>query len=195
MRGGLRQFGRRRDRPSLRPRYPQAAPRRSCEHGRQAPACARSAHENPARRARAAWSCAIAVTVPLRLVRCSSAISPKNVPSASRTRWFGSSISTSPAVMKYIEDAASPRRTRISPCSMVRARNSRMMSAISVALRVREQRHPRQHAPGHDEIAPPHLVGKGGRDDRDRQRDHRKAAMMAKTETTLPSGVTGTTSP
>src|SRR5439155_15515660 len=31
----------------------------------------------------------VAVTVPLRLVRCSSAISPKNVPSESWTRWFG----------------------------------------------------------------------------------------------------------
>ena len=41
---------------------------------------------------------------------------------------------------------------------------------------MREQRHPRQHAPGDDEIAPLHLLGKGGRDDRDRQRDHGKAA-------------------
>ena len=40
---------------------------------------------------------------------------------------------------------------------------------------MREQRHPRQHAPGDDEIAPPHFVGKRGRDDRHRQRDHREA--------------------
>ena len=59
---------------------------------------------------------------------------------------------------------------------MVCARNSRMMSDISVAPEMREQRHPRQHAPGDDEIAPPHLVGKGGGDDRHRQRDHHEAA-------------------
>ena len=47
----------------------------------------------------------------------------------------GNSISTSPAVMKYIDAAGSPRRTRISPVSMVWARNSRMMSAISAARR------------------------------------------------------------
>ena len=40
---------------------------------------------------------------------------------------------------------------------------------------MREQRHPRQHGPGDDEIAPPHFVGECARDDRDRQRDHRKA--------------------
>ena len=37
--------------------------------------------------------------------------------------------------MKYIEVAASPRRTRISPVSMVWARSSRMISAISAARR------------------------------------------------------------
>ena len=41
---------------------------------------------------------------------------------------------------------------------------------------MREQRHPRQHPPGHHEIAPPYLVGKGGGNDRHRQRDHRQAA-------------------
>src|SRR5437762_1641963 len=71
----------------------------------------------------------------LRLVRCSSAISPKNVPSESRTRWLGRSISTSPAVMKYIEEAGSPRRTSTSLDSMVCARNSRMISDISEAPR------------------------------------------------------------
>ena len=40
---------------------------------------------------------------------------------------------------------------------------------------MREQRHPRQHGPGDDEITPPHFIGECARDDRDRQRDHRKA--------------------
>ena len=69
-----------------------------------------------------------------RRARRSTAISPKKCPTPSRTRSFLSSIWTSPAAMKYIECAASPRRTITSPGSTVCARINRMMSAISPAL-------------------------------------------------------------
>ena len=47
-----------------------------------------------------------------------------------------------------------------------------MISAIVVASRLGEERHLRDHAPGHDELAPVDHVGEGGRDDADRQRQH-----------------------
>ena len=137
----------------------------------------------------------VAVTVPLRLVRCNSAISPKNVPFDSRTRWLGSSISTSPAVMKYIDEAGSPRRTSTSRASMVCARNSRMMSTISEAPRCEnsgtrasmaqvtmKSRRRTSSVNARETIATGNAI-------------IAKPTTMANTDTILPSGVTGTTSP
>ncbi len=95
---------------------------------------------------------------------CSSAISPKKVPSASFHHACASAaaISTSPAVMKYIDEAASPRRNQdLAPARMVRARSSR----IDVGdLRGRQAARTAAPAPASpcvtDEIAPLHLLGK-----------------------------------
>ncbi len=105
------------------------------------------------------------------------------------------SISTSPAVMKYIDFATSPRRTSTSPASMVRACSRGMMSAISAARRCENSG---------TRASMPQVTTKS------RRRTSSAMAVemiaigsaiitspltMVKTDTTLPSGVIGTTSP
>jgi hypothetical protein len=50
-----------------------------------------------------------------------------------------------------------------------------MISAMPAASSEREQRHARDHAPGHHEFATMDLLGEGGGDDADRQRQHHHA--------------------
>ena len=52
------------------------------------------------------------------------------------------------------------------------ARNKRMMSAMSLALKLSEQRHAGHHAPGYDEVTAINFVGESRGDDTDRQGDH-----------------------
>ena len=88
---------------------------------------------------------------------------------------FFSATSTSPAAMKYIECAASPSRTITSPGStQLRAQKLHDVGDLD-GVELGEQRHPRDHAPGDDEIAAVDLLGKGVGDDADRQRDHDQA--------------------
>ena len=137
----------------------------------------------------------IAVTVPLRLVRCNSAISPKNVPSDEPhllMRQLDLDLARGDEIHRGGRVAA-PHQD-FAGLDGLRPQQPHDVGDLGCS-EMGEQRHPRQHAPGDHEIAPLHLVGKRGRDDRDRQRDHREPATMAKTETILPSGVTGTTSP
>ena len=85
--------------------------------------------------------------MPLRLVRCNSAISPKNVPSESRTRWLGRSISTSPAVMKYIEEAAiAAPHQHFARFDGLRAQQPHDVGDFGGA-QMREQRHPAPACP------------------------------------------------
>ena len=89
------------------------------------------------------------------------------------------SISTSPAAMKYMRMrlVAAPR-DQTAPGSTVCARSSLHDVGDLAGFELGEERHPRDHAPGDDEVAPVDLVGEGGRDDADRQRHHDEAAKM-----------------
>ena len=138
-----------------------------------------------------------AVTVAVRRVRRSNATSPKNWPTPSRISSFLPliSISTSPAAMKYIERAASPARITTSPASTTCARSSSMTSEISVASSSANS--------GTREIIP-HVTMKSRR----RICSAKAVAMMptgsaistrpakiVQVAISLPSAVTGTTSP
>src|SRR5215831_4741623 len=57
----------------------------------------------------------VATTVAVRAAPVNKAISPKNSPVPSRRGSGLSSISTSPAAMKYLQSPGSPRRTIVAP--------------------------------------------------------------------------------
>ena len=116
--------------PRLPTRFSTTSLIRSAMRRSRCISACRSCASSPSRLVRV-----IAVTVAVRRVRRSSATSPKNWPTPSRTCSFLPliSISTSPAAMKYIERAASPARMTTSPASTTCARSSSMMSEISVA--------------------------------------------------------------
>ena len=93
-----------------------------------------------------------ALTVTLRRRRWMIDASPKKSPAPMRRESRGSSTSTSPAAIRYMACASSPRRTMNSPGEQLCERRRCMTDAISIGIQIREQRHAGHHAPGDDEI-------------------------------------------
>src|SRR5215831_14473044 len=118
----------------------------------------------------------VATTVAVRAAPVNKAISPKNSPASSRRGSGLSSISTSPAAMKYMQSPGSPRRTIVAPTGKSRGPQKPRDLGYRRGPDHRKKRHLGDDIPGPQEGVPADLLREGGGEDARHQRQHDDAA-------------------